>query len=176
VKAARQFRQLGGFSVKTKLGGILFGLLFLAACSGGASYNPSSPSATGSAPDVSHAKGGPTFEISTQLPDAAHPKAISASLASLVATTYVKKKKYKDVVSASLPCTMGISGGTMTGCEILTAGSVGFTITKGTFNLYSKAKGKGCLLAIGHYKGALVPGYAVPIVFKVENAKKCWQS
>jgi hypothetical protein len=162
--------------VKTKLGSILSGLLFLAACSGGTSYNPNGPSATGSAADVSHAKGGPTFTISVLLPDAAHPNALSASLVSLVATTYVKKKKYRDVVTAGLPCAMSISGGTMSGCEILTAGTTGFTITKGVFNLYNKAKGKGCLLATGHYKGPLTPGYAVAIRFKVENAKKCWQS
>jgi hypothetical protein len=165
--------------VKLRLVGSLIAAAFLAACASGASnYNPGASSPTGDASLARPAAKGPTYAITIVLPEgksAGNERShASAAVGSLRATTYVKKHKYVFVVNNST-CTMGLSGKTASGCGVETTGTTSFTAKRATFDFFSKPGAKGCLLAAASYKGALSPGYPIPLTFTATNTKTCWK-
>jgi hypothetical protein len=162
--------------VKTKFAGIALGLVFLEACaSGSTGYSPNGPAASNAATAARAPQKAPvpTFAISTQLPDAMRSHTSQTTVFSLRATTYVKTRKYVDVVNGA-PCALGDSGNSVSGCGVVAEGTVSFVLRKGTFEFYNKAGGTGCVVAIGTYKGTITPQGTVPIAFKAAHTKKCW--
>jgi hypothetical protein len=164
--------------VKLPLIGSIVAAAFLAACaSGGSNYSPSATSPSSDASLLRPAVKGPTYTISLVLPEgrtAANMRDhASAAIGSLRADTYIKNKKYVFVTNNST-CTMALSGSTTSGCGIVYTSMVSYTAKKATFEIFSKAGGKGCLLAAATYKGALDYKGTITNTLKAFNTKTCW--
>ena len=155
----------------------LIAAALLAACASGASnYNPGA-SSTGIGSFDRPAAKGPTYDISVVAEarkPRQFPKSRLAPIASLRATTDVKKHKYVFVVDNST-CTMVLSGSTASGCSVLPTSQTSYTTQKAIFDFYSKPGGKGCLLATAQYKGVISYLGDLQLTFKAENTKKCWK-
>jgi hypothetical protein len=152
---------------------------FLAGCaSSTSSYNPGAASPTGDTSLGRPAAKGPTYAISIQLPEGRSEgdfrNHAAAAVASLRATTIVKKHKYIFIVNNST-CTMALSGSTASGCGVYVTSTTPYTAKRATFDFFSKSGGKGCLLATASYKGTLDPDSTVPLTFKALNTKNCWK-
>jgi hypothetical protein len=164
--------------VKLPLIGSVVAVAFLAACaSGGSNYSPGTTSPSSDASLVRPAAKGPTYAISIVLPDgktvAGMRDHASAAIGSLRADTYIKNKKYVFVVNNGT-CTMSLSGTTTSGCGVFYNGAVSYPAVKATFEFFSKAGGKGCLLAAAKYKGGLTPSSTITNTLKAFNTKTCW--
>jgi hypothetical protein len=156
----------------------LIAAALLAACASGASnYNPGTTSLGSDASLAKPAAKGPTYDISVVAEarkPRQFPKSRLAPIASLRATTDVKKHKYVFVVDNST-CTMVLSGSTASGCSVLPTSQTSYTTQKAIFDFYSKPGGKGCLLATAQYKGVISYLGDLQLTFKAENTKKCWK-
>jgi hypothetical protein len=163
-----------------RCGGYLAAVVFLAACGQGLSaYHPSTLPATVSEhaylPAKPAPKPTPAYGLATQLPDRViHPDELSASVGSLKATTYIKKKRYVDIVDAPPACYLDGTK-TVSGCSVIFDGSTELDIKRATYDMYTKPKAKGCILAEATFKGDVAYDSTVASTFKPVNTTTCWK-
>jgi hypothetical protein len=151
------------------------GILFLAACGGGAGSTSSNmnPSTSNTSRAVIDTKvPNPEFTLSIILPDgrSAHS---GVMIRSIRAKSQIKSRNVTGVFKVG--CAAADVNNAMAGCALLAANAYPNTITKTTFTLYSQPGGKGCLLATGVYKNyTMFQDETLPVTFKLDNVKKCW--
>jgi hypothetical protein len=164
-----------------RFGAYAVAALVLAACGQGlSSYRLSSLPATVNAPAlVPAAKATPAYSMAIVLPERANVRPqLQEDVGSVKATTYVKKKRYIDVIEAPFNCELYSSQsagpGKVGGCNILFDGSQSIKIKSATFEVYKEAKAKGCIMAKASYKGEASIDTTVASSYKPENTKTCW--
>ncbi|MBV8148652.1 MAG: hypothetical protein JO092_06150 [Candidatus Eremiobacteraeota bacterium] len=159
-----------------RLGAYFAAALFLAACQGLSNSQTSNllPSQNPQAKSPA-AKPAPKYSLAIVLPDrAVRPDTLSAYVGSLKATTFIKKKRYVEIVDAPPACALGGST-TVSGCSTLYDGTATITIKSASFELYKEQHAKGCILAKAAFKGSAGYNSTVASTYKPENTKTCWK-
>jgi hypothetical protein len=123
-------------------------------------------------------KSAPKYGLAIVLPDGAIRPDSTSQVGSLKATTYIKSKRYVDIVENGTVggCSLYTSGDKAMGCEVVYISTPTITIKKATFALYKDSKAKGCILAQAELKATtLSVNSPVASTFNVMNPKKCWK-
>ena len=159
-----------------RLGAYFAAALFLAACQGMSNPQTSSlPPSQNLQAKSPAAKPAPKYSLAIVLPDGAvRPDALSAYVGSLKATTFIKKKRYIEIVDAPPGCQL-YGSSTVSGCTTIYDGTATIDIKNATYELYKEQHAKGCILAKASFKGSVVYNTQVATSYKPENAKTCWK-
>jgi len=153
---------------------LILGVIFLAACGGG-NTNNINPSVTNPANAVADTKiPNPTFTLAIVLSDGHRANSSGVNILSIRATSQIKARKVVGIFETR--CTAADVNNAISGCQLVANNAYPNTITKTTFNLYSGAHGRGCLLATAVLKKYTTYLYEqMPVTFKLLNVQKCWK-
>jgi hypothetical protein len=153
------------------------GILFLAACGGGAgstggNVNPSMANTSSAVVDAKIPN--PEFNLSTILPDARSAHSGGVLIRSIKAKSKIKNRTITGLFKTG--CMAADVNNALAGCGLIAENAYPNTIAKTEFSLYTQYGGKGCLLATGSLKKYTMYQYETfSVAWKLQNVKRCWQ-
>ncbi|MBV8148254.1 MAG: hypothetical protein JO092_04105 [Candidatus Eremiobacteraeota bacterium] len=164
--------------MKLRLGACFAAALFLAACQGFSNSNSSSaiPRQNLQA-KFPAARATPAYSLEVVIPDHAMPSLLASGVGSVRATTFVKKKRYNNLIEAPIGCSLSVAlapPGKVAGCKVLFAGTQAIKIRLATFVAYKRRGGTGCTLATASFTGTATYDSTVASIYKPEHTKTCW--